>query len=49
MDFDLEYLVIQLHDIARQVEQRVGFGTLSQDIRKCADTLSNINNSTVED
>jgi hypothetical protein len=43
MDFDLEYLVIRLHDIAREVEQRVGFGQLSQDIRACADRLSELN------
>lgn len=43
MYFDLEHLVIHLHDIAREVEQRVGFGTLAQDIRKCADRLSDLN------
>jgi len=43
VDFDLEYLVIRLHDIAREVEQRVGFGQLSQDIRACADRLSELN------
>jgi hypothetical protein len=42
MDFDLEYLVIRLHDIAREVEQRVGFGELSKDIRACADGLSEL-------
>jgi hypothetical protein len=45
MDFDIEYLVIRLHDIAREVEQRVGFGELSRDIRKCADRLSDLNKS----
>ena len=45
MDFDIEYLVIKLHDIAREVEQRVGFGELSKDIRKCADRLSDLNKS----
>jgi len=43
MDFDIEYLVIRLHDIAREVEQRVGFGELSKDIRSCADRLSDLN------
>lgn len=43
MDFDIEYLVIQLHDIARTVEQKIGFGELSKDIRKCADRLSDLN------
>jgi hypothetical protein len=43
MDFDIEYLVIRLHDIAREVEQKVGVGKLSQDIRACADQLSDAN------
>jgi hypothetical protein len=43
MDFDIEYLVIRLHDIAREVEQRVGVGELSKDIRACADRLSEVN------
>jgi uncharacterized protein YecA (UPF0149 family) len=40
MDFDIEYLVIRLHDIAREVEQKIGEGVLSKDIRSCADRLS---------
>jgi hypothetical protein len=43
MNFDIEYLVIRLHDIAREVEQQVGVGELSQDIRACADKLSDLN------
>ena len=43
IDFDIEYLVIRLHDIAREVEQQVGVGELSQDIRACADRLSDHN------
>ena len=43
MDFDIEYLIIRLHDVAREVEQRVGFEELSKDIRKCADRLSELN------
>jgi hypothetical protein len=31
--------VVALHDIARTVEQEVGHGQLSDDIRKCADRL----------
>lgn len=31
--------VIALHDIARLVETEIGIGKLSQDIRKCADSL----------
>jgi uncharacterized protein YecA (UPF0149 family) len=43
MDFNIEYLVIRLHDIAREVEQLVGVSELSQDIRACADRLSDLN------
>jgi hypothetical protein len=43
MDFDIEYLVIRLHDIAREVEQKIGVGELSRDIRSCADRLSDSN------
>ena len=43
MDFDIEYLVIRLHDIAREVEQKIGVGELSRDIRACADRLSDLN------
>jgi uncharacterized protein YecA (UPF0149 family) len=43
MDFDIEYLVIRLHDIAREVEQKIGVGELSKDIRSCADRLSDYN------
>jgi hypothetical protein len=43
MNFDIEYLVIRLHDIAREVEQQVGISELSQDIRACADRLSDLN------
>ena len=43
MDFDIEYLVIRLHDIAREVEQKIGVGELSKDIRACADRLSHGN------
>ena len=47
MDFDIEYLVIRLHDIAQEVEQRIGFGELSKDIRKCADRLSDLNKTDI--
>jgi hypothetical protein len=43
MNFDIEYLVIRLHDIAREVEQQIGVSELSQDIRACADRLSDLN------
>jgi uncharacterized protein YecA (UPF0149 family) len=39
MDFEIEYLVIKLHDIAREIEQKIGISELSNDIRKCADRL----------
>jgi hypothetical protein len=31
--------VIKLHDVARLVENEIGTGDLSDDIRKCADKL----------
>lgn len=43
MDFEIEYMVMRLHDIARQVEEKIGFGELSKDIRKCADRLNDCN------
>ena len=42
MDFELEYAVIRLHDIARLIEENIGVGELSRDIRKCADRLSEL-------
>ena len=42
MDFELEYAVIRLHDITRLIEEKIGIGELSQDIRKCADRLSEL-------
>jgi hypothetical protein len=42
VDFDLKYAVIQLHDIARLVEAKVGQGKLSQDIRVLADRLEQV-------
>ena len=34
--------IIQLHDIARLIEQQMGKGALSEDIRKCADRLTTL-------
>ena len=34
--------VIELHDIARQIEQEIGEGKLSKDIRKAADQLNSL-------
>jgi hypothetical protein len=42
MDFDIEYLVIKLHDIAREIELKIGVGALSKDLRELADRLSKI-------
>lgn len=36
---DLEEAIMQLHNIARLIEKELGNGGLSQDIRRCADTL----------
>lgn len=42
-DIDLVELVIELHNIARQVEHECGHSDLSQRIRKCADDLHVVN------
>jgi hypothetical protein len=46
-NYELGDNVIQLHDIARVVEQQLGVGQLSEDIRKVADRLSEILNATL--
>lgn len=38
----LDEEVIKLHNIARKVEQEIGVGQLSEDIRKAADRLSEL-------
>ena len=43
MDFEIEYAIIRLHDIARLVEEKIGVGELSKHIRDCADQLNNLN------
>jgi hypothetical protein len=40
MQEKLTDLVIQLHDIARTIEQEIGVGQLSADIRNAADRLT---------
>ena len=35
-------LVVQLHDIARTIEQEIGVGQLSEDIRNAADRLNTL-------
>lgn len=37
---ELNEAIIQLHDIARLIEQKIGQGLLSEDVRKCADRLN---------
>lgn len=34
--------IIKLHDIARKIEQEIGQGQLSEDIRKAADRLNEL-------
>jgi hypothetical protein len=38
----LDEAIMQLHDVARAVEQQVGKGQLSEDIRNCADRLHSL-------
>lgn len=44
MNADLAQAVIDLHNIARQLEATIGSGQLSDDIRKCADRLHELTN-----
>ena len=46
-NYELQDKIIQLHDIARVVEQQMGAGQLSDDIRNVADRLSEILNATL--
>jgi len=43
----LEERIIQLHDIARAIEQEIGVGQLSEDIRKAADRLHEVLHATL--
>ena len=43
MNAQLSQAVIDLHDIARLLEATIGSGALSEDIRKCADRLHELN------
>ena len=38
----LEQSVIELHNIARLIEQEIGTGLLSEDLRNCADRLQEL-------
>ena len=44
---ELKDKIIQLHDIARAIEQQIGQGQLSEDIRKTADRLHEVLNATL--
>jgi hypothetical protein len=39
---ELKDEIIKLHDIARKIEQELGQGQLSEDIRKAADRLHEV-------
>jgi hypothetical protein len=39
---ELQDEIITLHDIARKIEQEIGDGQLSEDIRKAADRLHEV-------
>lgn len=41
-DYELTEAVIKLHDIARLVEREIGKGTLSANLRQCADQLNTL-------
>ena len=41
-NYDLEDAVIMLHNIARTIEREIGYGALAQDVRKSADSLSDM-------
>lgn len=40
VNHNLDQCVIDLHNIARQVETDIGIGQMSIDIRRCADRLT---------
>lgn len=39
---ELKEEIIKLHDIARKIEQEIGVGQLSEDIRRAADRLHEV-------
>jgi hypothetical protein len=47
MDFEIEYAVVRLHDIARLIEQKIGKGALSEELRALADRLHEAVNVTL--
>ena len=41
--YDLEDAVMMLHHVARTIERELGFdGTITKDLRRCADKLSDV-------
>jgi hypothetical protein len=44
---ELKDKITQLHDIARAIEQQIGAGKLSEDIRRAADRLHEVLNATL--
>lgn len=41
---NMQDAVVQLHYVAGQIEQEIGQGQLSEDLRKCADRLHELVN-----
>lgn len=41
-DEKIDEAIIQLHNIARLIENKIGKGTLAQDVRQCADRLNTL-------
>ncbi len=41
-NYEMSDAVIQLHYIASTIENRIGKGQLSEDLRNCADRLANL-------
>ena len=41
-NYELDDAIIQLHNIARLIEQRVGKGALAEDLRKLANRVNDI-------
>ena len=41
-DYKLDDAIMQLHNIARLVEQRIGQGALAEDLRRLADRINTI-------
>lgn len=39
---EFDNAIIQLHDIARLIENKIGKGTLAQDVRQCAERLNTL-------